>query len=42
MGDHFVIIFVTFSEFVVSMWEVGLWTSFLMHFRWKKKPQIVV
>ena len=38
VGDHFVIILVTFSEFVVSMWEVGLWTSFLMHFGRKKRP----
>ena len=25
-----------FSDFLMSKWELRLWTSFLVHFRWKK------
>ena len=41
LGGHFGVILVTFSELLGSKWEVRLWTSFLVHFRWKKDLKTV-
>ena len=35
-GGHFGVLFSMFSDFLVSKWELKLWTSFLVHSRWKK------
>ena len=31
--------FFEFSDFLMSKWELRLWTFFLVHFRWKKDAQ---
>ena len=41
VGGHFGVLLVTFSELLVSKWEVRLWTSFLVYFRWKKNLKTV-
>ena len=39
LGDHFGLIFVIFSSFVVAKWEVRLRTSFVSVFGVEKQPQ---
>ena len=36
LGGHFGVVFLIVSDFLMSKWELRLWTSFLVHFRWKK------
>ena len=40
-GGHFGVVFLIVSDFLMSKWELRLWTSFLVHFRWKKDLKTV-